>query len=100
MAPTNRRSQSFTCQTETKQLNLIFTEFREALSSTKNREASMLSSLTYMSYIQVTMKVNFANTYARQGIQDNSQNALTLVLKKEHECLVLPLVLAMTYTSF
>ena len=60
----------------------------------------MLSSLTYMSYIQVTMKVNFANTYARQGIQDNSQNALTLVLKKEHECLVLPLVLAMTYTSF
>ena len=65
MAPTNRRSQSFTCQTETKQLNLIFTEFREALSSTKNREASMLSNLTYMSYIQVTMKVNFANTYAR-----------------------------------
>ena len=50
MAPTNRRSQSFTCQTETKQLNLIFTEFREALSSTKNREASMLSSLTCHAY--------------------------------------------------
>ena len=63
MAPTNRRSQSFASQTETKLLNFLFTEFHAALSSTENREASQLSSLTCMSYIQVVMKVNFVNTY-------------------------------------
>lgn len=77
MAPTNRRSQSFTCQTETKLLNLIFTEFREALSSTENYEASMLSSLIYMPCIQVAMKVSFANTYAQRILLINEVSGLS-----------------------
>ena len=77
MAPTNRRSQSFTSQTETKLLNLIFTEFREALSSTENYEASMLLSLIYMPCIQVAMKVNFANTYAQRVLLINEVSGLS-----------------------
>ena len=77
MAPTNRRSQSFTSQTETKLRNLIFTEFREALSSTENYEVLMLSSLIYMPCIQVTMKVNFANTYAQRILLINEVSGLS-----------------------